>query len=537
VPNDFEGLERVPKISGDAPPSREGALQRELDNLVEHWQAVALATGIGTVRWDVERELVQLDHAAATQFGVPDKFLYPLPQEEWLALIAPEDRLRAHALIDSDLREGTEELALRVGPGSKPRLLQLQMRAAKGGRLLVGASKDVTREHSMEEMRRQKLAAERANQAKSEFMSQVSHELRTPLNAILGFAELMAIDSADPLSELQQERLAVLRQSGQRLLGLIDQLLQIARIEKGKLNLRRKTVAVLPVIQRCTAALNVLAAQKGIEIELDAEGAEDMSVRADPDALEQVVTNLLSNAIKYNRDNGRVRVRMRAGKEGEITVDDTGKGLSDSQLGRLFEPFNRLAAEKSGVQGTGLGLVITRNLVSAMGGRLDVWSQVNKGSRFQVRLPLGRRVRMRDTHTMQLDMPSRWNHGDHYSVVYIEDDEVNAVLMEQLFSTQPDWHLEVVDTGEAGIAAAVRQRPRVILLDMNLPDMPGSEVFRRLKADPRTRDIPCVAVSADALPDSMRRALALGFDDYWTKPLELTPVIGKLKRLLRRAGE
>jgi CheY-like chemotaxis protein/two-component sensor histidine kinase len=329
----------------------------------------------------------------------------------------------------------------------------------------------------------------------------------------------------------------VLQQSGQRLLGLIDQLLQIARIERGKTALRRKSINVLSVVQRCANAVDVLAQHKGIEIEIDAEGAEDMSVRADPDALDQVITNLLSNAIKYNRDNGRVRVRVRGGDDGVITVDDTGTGLSDSQLGRLFEPFNRLSAAKSGIQGTGLGLVITRKLVQAMGGKLDVWSQLGKGSRFQVHLPLGKRVRQRETHTMPLDMPSRWDSGREYGVLYIEDDEVNVVLMEQLFSTQPDWQLDVAQSGAEGLAAAVRKRPRIILLDMNLPDMSGAEVLKHLKADPRTRDIPCIAVSADAMPTNVRRALASGFDDYWTKPLELSSVVGKVKKLLRREDD
>jgi CheY-like chemotaxis protein len=412
-------------------------------------------------------------------------------------------------------------------------VLELSIRSTPAGDL-IGACRDVTREHSQATLRRQKLAADRANQAKSEFMSQVSHELRTPLNAILGFAELMMLDADDPLSAAQRARLLVLRQSGQRLLELIDQLLQIARIEQGKTVLHRRSVHVLTLLQRCVAPLEVLAAQRGIELELDVdETGAGMSVRADPSALEQVVTNLLSNAIKYNRDHGHVLVRLRAGEDGEITVEDTGVGLTDSQLGHLFEPFNRLAADKTGVRGTGLGLVITRKLVQAMGGRLDVWSQLGKGSRFQVHLPLRRRTRARDCHTLPLDLPSRQDSEQHYSVLYIEDDEVNVVLMEQLFATQPAWHLECATTGAAGIAAAVRSRPQLILLDMNLPDMPGMQVLKHLKADPRTRDLSCVAVSADAMPGAVRAALSAGFDDYWTKPLELSSVVGKVKRLLQ----
>ena len=177
--------------------------------------------------------------------------------------------------------------------------------------------------------------------------------------------------------------------------------------------------------------------------------------------------------------------------------------------------------------------MITRKLVQAMGGRLEVWSQVGKGSRFQVHLPLGRRIRQPDTHTLALDLPSRWDSGQLHGVLYIEDDEVNVLLMEQLFTTQPDWHLECVTTGREGIAAAVRMRPQLILLDMNLPDMPGTQVLKHLKADPRTRDVPCVAVSADALPGAVRSALSMGFDDYWTKPLNLSSTVSKVKKMLR----
>ena len=515
-------------------------LHQRLDDLREHWRVVAHAAGLGTLKCDPEGGTVHLDATAAAQFGVADAPADALPLDSWLSLIDAEDRLRVHALLHSQVpADERESVAVRVpAPApAKARIVELSFCTAPDGRTLIGASRDITRERSLEEMRRQKIAAERANQAKSEFMSQVSHELRTPLNAILGFAELMTIDSADPLSAAQQDRLIVLQQSGQRLLGLIDQLLQIARIERGKTALRRKSINVHSLVQRCVNAVDVLAQHKGIEIEVEADGAGDMSVRADPDALEQVITNLLSNAIKYNRDNGRVRVRLRAGDDGVITVDDTGTGLSDSQLGRLFEPFNRLSAAKTGIQGTGLGLVITRKLVQAMGGKLDVWSQLGKGSRFQVHLPLGKRVRQRETHTMPLDMPSRWDSGREYGVLYIEDDEVNVVLMEQLFSTQPDWQLDVAQSGAEGLAAAVRKRPRIILLDMNLPDMSGAQVLKRLKADPRTRDIPCIAVSADAMPTNVRRALASGFDDYWTKPLELSQVVGKVKKLLRRDGD
>ena len=512
------------------------SVEAELQDLRERMAIVEAVSELGVIEYEALTQLLHLDAGAAALHGSIDPNAGPVTLESWVALLAEEDQLRAHTLLRSGVPASqTERMTVRLpGPDpKKPRLLELSLRAAPRGQRLIGTCRDVTRERSLEALRRQKAAAERANQAKSEFMSQVSHELRTPLNAILGFAQLMAMDSMHPLPAVQNQRLQMVQHSGRRLLGLIDQLLQIGRIEQGRRSLRPRPVNVFVIARRCVDALRVMAAERGIDIELDIERSERAAVRADPQALEQVLTNLLSNAIKYNRDHGRVRVGFLVGEMGELTVEDTGKGLSESQIGRLFEPFNRLDAEKSLVPGTGLGLVITKQLVEAMGGSLRVRSQVDHGSRFSVLLPLARRARGTATEALPLDFPSQWDTGREYRVLYIEDDEVNQVLMEQVFTTQPDWTLHCASNGTEGLTAAVRQRPDVILLDMNLPDMPGTEVFRRLKSDPRTSDIPCVAVSADALPEQVQRVQSLGFDDYWTKPLDLPTSIAKLKSLLR----
>lgn len=514
----------------------ENTTQVQADAYRERIGIVEAAVELGIIVYDTSTRTVQLDGAAAALHGLTDQGIQPLPVDAWAELLVQEDQLRAHTLLISGVASGqTERITVRlVGPDpKKPRLLELSLRSAPNGAGLVGACRDVTRERSVEALRRQKVTAERASQAKSEFMSHVSHELRTPLNAILGFAQLMTMDLNYPLAKPHRERLEMVQHSGKRLLGLIDQLLQITKIERGKADLRSKSVNVRAVVQHAVDALEVMAMERGVEITVDVERPELSAVRADPEALEQVMTNLLSNAIKYNRDRGRVRISFRASEVGEILVDDTGKGLSDSQLGRMFEPFDRLDAEKSAVPGTGLGLVITKQLIEAMGGKLNVWSQVGKGTRFKVELPLARGSRDTASNNLPLEFPSQWDTGREYSVLYVEDDEVNVVLMEQLFSTQPEWRLRCASTGVEGLTAAVRQRPHLILMDMNLPDMQGTEVFRRLRSDPRTSDIPCVAVSADALPAHINRVHALGFEDYWTKPLDLPATIAKLKRLLR----
>jgi CheY-like chemotaxis protein/two-component sensor histidine kinase len=314
-------------------------------------------------------------------------------------------------------------------------------------------------------------------------------------------------------------------------LALVDQLLQIGKIEQGKLNLRLRSVNLRPLIRRCVDAMTPMAEERGIAIAIDLGDDDSAAVRADANALEQVLINLLSNGIKYNRQGGRLTVKYRNEDTGEITVDDTGHGLTASQIARLFEPFNRLDAAQSGIQGTGLGLTISRQLVEAMRGTLQVWSEVDVGSCFRVALPRARGMCAKDAETIPLDTPSQWSTVDGFRVLYIEDDDVNVVLMDQLFATQPEWSLTTAMTGEAGLVEAIRQQPDFILLDMTLPDMTGWEVRKRLKLDRRTRCIPVIAVSADAMPENQRRSRSCGFADYWTKPLDLPVTIRKLKAL------
>ena len=501
---------------------------------LSHWRTVALVNGLGTLRIDLARGQVLLDAVAVTQHSMAPPESREMTLDFWLGLLSEADRLRMHAVVKAVVQSRhTEGLTVRLPwpVGRAPTTLEFAFRLDCDSEQIVGTCRDVTEAQNIEEVRRQRIAAERASLAKSEFMSQVSHELRTPLNAILGFAQLMAMDNDEPLVGKQQERLQILHQSGLRLLSLVDQLLQIGKIEQGKVSLRPRAVNVYSLARRCVDALAPMAAERDVAIQIDVAGADTAAVRADSNALEQVLVNLLSNAIKYNRHGGRVTLRYRAEDGGEITVDDTGPGLAASQMARLFEPFNRLDAARGNVQGTGLGLVISRQLVEAMGGTMQVWSEVGVGSRFRVALPRARSTRAKDAETLPLDMPSQWLGAEQFRVLYIEDDEVNLVLMDQLFAAQPDWSLAVAMTGAAGLAEAVRQRPDVILLDLNLPDMNGQEVLQRLSLDRRTRDIPVVAVSADAMPANVRRGRALGFVDYWTKPLDLLATVSKLKAL------
>lgn len=236
----------------------------------------------------------------------------------------------------------------------------------------VGACRYITAEKSLEEARKHRGLAERASQAKSEFIAQVSHELCTPMNSILGFAQLMGMDLDQPLSGKQQERLQVLQRSARRLLSLVDQLLQVGKIEQGRLSLQLRPVNVYTIVRRCAEAMTPMTDERGISIEIDVAGSSTSAVRADANALEQVLINLLSNGIKYNHQGGQLTVKYRTEDAGKITVEDTGDGLTASQIAHLFEPFNRLDTAQRGIQGTGLGLAISRKLVEAMRGTLQV---------------------------------------------------------------------------------------------------------------------------------------------------------------------
>ncbi|MBS0445329.1 MAG: response regulator [Proteobacteria bacterium] len=524
-------------------------IHRELRDLHKRWSLAARAAGIGVLEFDPHAAELSLDAISCQHHGIRAEQL-TLPLAQWLEAVVPGDRLVAHAALNSTPLEGfAESLVLRLAAtASAPeRTLELILQAVPGEARLVGTCRDITQQLMLEALRRDKLAAEQADRSKGEFMSRVSHELRTPLNGILGFVQLMSLDRQHPLPPVHVRRLDVLRQSGTRLLELIDQLLDVSRLDTGALALRPGVVGIGALVDHGVAVVHAHARERGIDIVVQVPD-DAPPLQADGHSLQRVLDALLSNAVKYNRTRGRIRIRFEsAGHVGRLIVDDTGVGMSGEQLGRLFEPFNRLGAERTGVSGSGLGLVVARKLVRAMGGELEVQSLVGRGSRFQVSLPLAeRRRRVSELPPLPSPsppppdaLPSQWQgqgQGQR-AVLYIEDDEVNTLLMEQVFLSQPAWRLTTAANGTDGLQAALEQQPAAILLDLHLPDMSGFDVLERIRADARLRGIPVVAVSADALPEQVRSALASGFDGYWTKPLDLVAIVRDLKRLLSRADE
>ncbi len=516
--------------------TRDEQTNRELRSLHRRWTLAARAAGIGVLEFDLGTAILSFDAIACAHHGIEAEQTW-LGLSEWLEMVRAEDRLVASTALASPPIDGFAEcLVLQVASANTgdARTLEYMFQAVNDERRLVGTCRDITQQLSVEALRRDKLAAEKANHSKGEFMSRVSHELRTPLNGILGFVQLMALDRSNPLPPLNMQRLDVIEQSGNRLLALIDQLLDVARIEEGRWTMRPRAIDLPPLVDQCVAAAYPLSQARGVEVLVEI-APEASALHVDPEAMQQVLSNLLANAIKYNRANGKVRVRFQVrGKTGRLVVDDTGIGMSEAQLAMLFEPFNRLGAEQTAVRGSGLGLVITQKLVHAMGGTLDVRSVVGRGSRFQVLLPLADHDQTADSgDDARRAEPSEWGGDLPQTVLYIEDDEVNTLLMKQVFCGQPALTLRTETTGERGIAAAIETQPSLILLDLHLADTSGFDVLRRLRANPKTGHIRCIAVSADALPSQIEQAMAMGFDGYWTKPLDLPRVMSELKAVLR----
>ncbi len=378
--------------------------------------------------------------------------------------------------------------------------------------------------------------AERANAAKSEFLSRMSHELRTPLNAILGFGQLLEMDAQ---TDRQREKLSHILKGGKHLLGLINEVLDIARIESGKMELALEAVSVAEICQTAANLLRPLADQRNIRLGRCTGAACEGKLWADRQRLSQVVLNLLSNAVKYNRSGGSVHLTCEpAAGPGRLrlAVHDTGLGIAHVDLKKLFIPFERLGAEQSNVEGTGIGLALCKGLVEAMGGSIGVESTPGKGSTFYLELPSSTASVDINEHTPPPELQAS-TVGRH-TVLCIEDNLSNFALVEQaLEDKRPDIRLLGAMQGQLGLDMAREHQPDLILLDLQLPDLSGDKVLRLLQADPATREIPVIMVSADATNGQAQRLLDLGARDYLTKPLDIRTFLRTIDEVLtdRRA--
>jgi PAS domain S-box-containing protein len=489
----------------------------------------ARSAGIGTWEVDFETSGERWDEQMFRLRGLSPR-PQPPQRAERLALLHPDDRERN---VDASAQAMRERWPLRYEfrvllPDGSVRWLASRSIAVSDGQgrtsRRIGVNWDVTDAKEAEAARQQTAVAERASQAKSQFLARMSHELRTPLNAVLGFTQLLQVEEPDPA---RSAKLGHIRSAGEHLLTLIDGVLDLSSLEAGSLRLDPRPVELAGLVGQALPLVAALAQRQGVRL---VKGEIDGTAHADRTRTLQVLVNLLSNGIKYNRPGGEVQISAHSqGDRVRLTVSDTGRGMSAAQLERLFEPFNRLGAERDGIEGTGIGMTIVNALVTGMGGQIEVRSTPGTGSHFEVTLPGAQPEAFNgQTDEPEHSAPMRLA-GQRGQLLYIEDNPVNVMLVEELVRGLSGLDIASETTGTAGVERAAVLLPDLVLVDMQLPDFDGFEVLRRLRLQPQTALIPCVALSANAMPEDIERALAAGFADYWTKPIDFKVFLGALE--------
>jgi PAS domain S-box-containing protein len=453
-------------------------------------------------------------------------------------------------LVHPDDRGGFDTALDRVTAGSSPREV-IEYRFDRHGTFrwvssdLIPEIDDegrivavLTYVHDVDDRRRAEHAqreaqesADAANRSKSEFLSRMSHELRTPLNAVLGFGQILELEE---LSDDQRESVHQILKGGRHLLDLINEVMDISRIEAGELALSPEAVLASELVQETVDLIRPLADARGIQLVVDRSGLCDCYVFADRQRSKQVMLNLLSNAVKYNRPRGTVAVTCEQPNPTRvgIKVADTGPGIAAELLEHLFTPFERLGAEDTDIEGTGIGLALSLRLTEAMGGALSVVSTLGQGSTFTIELP---RVEGPVERYERLDGPTDTDGTvpeQRHKVLHIEDNLSNLKLVERILARRPNIEIVPAMQGRLGLELARQHQPILVLLDLHLPDMGGDAVLQRLRDDPATASIPVVIVSADATPGQVQRLLAAGATAYLTKPIDVRELLGILDQAL-----
>ncbi len=477
---------------------------------------------IGMIALGLDEKFLRVNARFCQMVGYSEEELLQLKVAD---ITAPEDiepaRKLAQGLIDGAARFTSDKRYVRKNgqPLWVSRTACL-MRDSEGdpNHFLLMVEDISERKRSEEELRDAKEDADRANHAKSEFLSRMSHELRTPLNAVLGFGQLL--ERQNP-TDTQRTRIRYIISAGRHLLNLINEVLDISRIEAGNLQLSLEPVAVAEVLHEALDLMRPMASDRNIELTVATQLDSSCYVSADRQRLKQVLLNLMTNAVKYTPPGGKVKLSDEfSGGQIRLIITDTGTGIPVEKLSRLFTPFDRLGAEHSGVEGTGLGLALCQRLAHAMGGTVGVKSSAGNGSTFWVELPLTESPLERLAGQIK-EAQEREHIVEERKILYIEDNLSNLTLIEQLLIDEPAVHLITAMQGQLGLDLARQHLPDLILLDLHLPDLPGWEVLARLQNDKLTAGIPVVVISADATARQIERLLTAGARSYLTKPIDM----------------
>lgn len=524
---------------------RSAALQREvadrrlteeaLRSSQQQLQAILDTARVGIVKTDLKGRILKPNPAYCRLLGYSEA---ELSERTVGQLTHHDDRLEDAKLMaamtrgESEVYRREKRYLAKDGSVVHVQLTVALLRDAAGQpESTVGVVEDISEHLRLAEAERARDTAESSNLAKSEFVSRMSHELRTPLNAMLGFAQLLSLDKKPALAEHQRAWAGQIQQAGWHLLHMINDTLDLSRIESGMLKLDPVALELAPLVHAAGAMVESAVEKRSLRVEQKLD-RRARAVLGDETRIKQILTNLLSNAVKYNVDGGQIMVKSRVtdGNVVEISVSDTGLGMTRAQMDGLFQPYNRLGRERTVVEGTGIGLVISRRLAELMGGSLRAQSVAGEGSTFILTLP---RAPFADS---ELSTGGELvAHAANYRqrlVQYIEDNETNIEVMRGMLQRRPQVELGVSMNGLDGLAAVRQRRPSLILLDMHLPDIDGLELLRHLKADESLCIIPVVVVSADATAAHIEAALTAGAAHYVTKPVNLPNFLAILDELL-----
>jgi PAS domain S-box-containing protein len=541
--------------------------QESLQSLLDRMERLVDSVTDGVITFLDDRRVVLFNSAAERLFqttagaalgSVVDQFFAGrLPH---VAELSEHQIAAIHELTGKRAHDGT----------SFPLEASFSRVATDDGVLNTVVVRDVTALHLARAERQARQALEASDRAKTEFLSRMSHELRTPLNAVIGFAQLLRIDSGRSPPTQQLERVGHIENAAAHLLALVNDVLDLSRVESGEMAVSSEAVDLVRAVEEASNMVSPLVTKAAVELLVladhapadkalaghgplavqtraggstlprrasglasQASQANQAWVAADPIRLRQVLVNLLSNAVKYNRHGGSVSVSWRMqDDECHVSVTDTGPGIAHDKLARLFEPFNRLGAESSKVEGTGIGLFLSRRLAEMMGGRLEIASKLGEGTIATLALKLAKRP---VSAVRAVLAPSRLGISGRLDVLYAEDNEVNAELVRQIVSLRPGVTLRVAESGTRALAMAEERPPDLMLVDMNLGDMTGIELASALRRSPMTCDIRLVALSADALPEQIDAALKDGFRGYLTKPIEFAKLLSLFDEHLQSA--